>query len=616
MEVKLALIAVFAPLISLFSIGAFFNRFRRISSFVSISACGISLVISWYIFLTHLHPFGPIIYYHPWISISSVNLKFGVLLDPLSVMMMTVVTTVSFWVHVYSLGYMEGDPGFSRYYAWLSLFTWAMMLLVVAPNLLQCFLGWELVGASSFLLIGFWYHKPEAAAAAKKAFVVTRFADYGFYFAVIALLLHFGNIDFPFLNSVPVKGLASQGFITICALGLFMGAMGKSAQFPFHVWLPDAMEGPTPVSALIHAATMVAAGVYLVARSYGFFMGSPVAMEFVAIIGTITAFIACWIAVVQDDIKKVLAYSTISQLGYMMASLGAGGYMQGFFHLYTHAFFKSLLFLCAGSLIHHFETNDMWEMAGRGVRDMKITMTTFVIGGLALSGIFPFSGFFSKDAILIAVKEHHPVLFFFLAFGSFLTAYYTFRMLFVLLSPNKEDYESHGFHDSPYVMTVPLMVLAALTCFVGFYDTPLFGNFIGTYLLGEHAHHAMHIKPMVISLAIALSGIGLAYLHFGRRSAPMRSFVDPIGPLRAFLVRKLYMDDLYHGVINCILEPVAWACNWFDRKVINDTGVNGVANSVKFSGSKLSLIQSGSLNRYITIIAVGLMVVVGIWILI
>lgn len=621
-NIKLATWVVFLPFISLLLIGAVTRTYKKLSALVAICAISISTILATTLYIKNLYGVTQEIHYFEWLVTDYFVLKFGVIVDSLSIGMMMVVCIVSLLVHIYSWGYMEGEAGLSRYYAWLSLFSWAMLVFVVSPTLLQAFFGWELVGAASFLLIGFWYYKPEAAQAARKAFVMTRFGDFGFFVGLLILLVIVGNIDFNVLNQLGKNMGVSPRLVTITALLIFMGIMGKSAQFPLHAWLPDAMEGPTPVSALIHAATMVAAGIYLIARAYGFFSSSPFAMEFIAYVGILTSFIAATIALVQNDVKKVMAYSTISQLGLMVSALGAGGYKAGVFHLFSHAFFKALLFLCAGSLIHHFHTNDMWEMAEKGgVRKMKITITTLIIGALALSGCPPFAGFFSKDAIIVAFEsnEKHFLMYATLVI-SFLTTYYTFRMIFVLLSPESshshghkvEEHHGHG-HDSPANMTIPLIILAIFSVLFGFVDTPLMNGYFDKFLLNKHEIEHLHWGVMIKSFIVFLAGISLAYVQFAGKQGYREGFAEKISWVRALLVNKYYVDDFYFILVRGLVYPFASILNWIDRKVINDTGVNGSGNLVIISGRFISGLMNGLLQRYIGTSLVILFIIIFLW---
>ncbi len=448
------------------------------SAGISIFAILGSLVVAVGLLVRHWGIETPLVFKTTWLVSGKMTIPLGVLLDPTSLIMLCVVSAVSFLVQVYSLGYMAGDPGFSRYYGCMSLFAWAMLTLSVSGSLLQLFIFWELVGLSSYLLIGFWFEKFSASEAGKKAFVMTRFGDVAFMLGLVLLWLQMGDLDIALLNDgAAVTQQMSSGQITLIGLLIFGGIVGKSAQFPLLTWLPDAMEGPTPVSALLHSATMVAAGVYLFARLFGFFMLSPVMLAVCLAIGTVSLLLASTMAMVARDIKQVWAFSTISQLGFMLMGLGAGSFFAGTFHLVTHAGFKALLFLCAGVFIHHYETNDMFEIGEQGGRSLKGAMFCMVIAAGALSGIAPLSGFFSKELILGRLLElSNPIWFIAGAVGAFLTSYYTFRLIFIILFPKKKGHlgnnENNGHHHTAPVgeaaMAVVLWVLAAVTVVLGF----------------------------------------------------------------------------------------------------------------------------------------------------
>ena len=432
--------AVLFPFLAFLAIIIFVRPSSRTAAVLSIGAVTVSLIGSLLLLLTHWDLNYPIHYASRWLVTGNISISFGFLLDPVSLLMLTVVTGISLLVQVYSLGYMSGDPGWSRYYALHSLFAWAMMSLTLSSSLLQLYFFWELVGLCSYLLIGFWYEKFNATQAGKKAFVMTRLGDVAFFLGLLLVLLNLGNLNILEMNSPEVPARLSSGFITLCALLMFGGVVGKSAQFPLMTWLPDAMEGPTPVSALLHSATMVAAGVYLLARLFPFFSHSTVAMTVILAIGTISMLMASTMAMVDRDIKKVWAYSTISQLGYMVMALGAGGYFAGIFHLTTHAAFKTLLFLCSGVWVTYYETNDMYEIGERWGRGLKIPMVCLVLAGASLSGLSPFAGFFSKEAILSALAGlNNPVWLLAGLLGVFLTTYYTFRPIFIILFPKKGE---------------------------------------------------------------------------------------------------------------------------------------------------------------------------------
>ncbi|MEE8618496.1 MAG: NADH-quinone oxidoreductase subunit L, partial [Dehalococcoidales bacterium] len=476
------------PIFSFIIISVFIRPFVRpeskVAGYITITALIGSLALSIWALTEvlaaphHVVPVEPI----RWLVVGDLTINIGMTMDSLTAVMLIVVTVVSLMVQIYSQGYMKGDPGYHRYYAWMSLFTASMLGLVLANNLLQMFVFWEMVGLCSYLLIGFWFHRPTAANAAKKAFIVTRIGDFGFLAAILVLFFNTGTFDIGELHGLAVAGTLAGATLTWAAIGIFSGAMGKSAQFPLHVWLPDAMEGPTPVSALIHAATMVAAGVFLVARTFPLFAHSTEALTTVAVIGGVTAIFAASMGLVMTDIKRVLAYSTISQLGYMMLGLGAGGVAIGIFHLFNHAFFKALLFLGAGSVNHATGTFDMRQMGGLR-KIMPWTYATFLIASLSIAGIWPLAGFWSKDEILISSWESQPILFYLAMITVFMTAFYMFRVIFMTFGGEYRGGgpEAHGHpHESPPVMVMPMVVLAVLAVVSGLWNvTGQFGAFMG-----------------------------------------------------------------------------------------------------------------------------------------
>ncbi len=514
---------------------------------------------------------GPFSHTFAWVKLGSKTIQLGLQADPLTAVMLLVISIVSLMVNVYSIGYMHGDERYHWYYAVLSLFTAAMLSLVLANNYLLMYMSWEIMGLCSYLLIGFWFEKEEAYNASKKAFLVTRVGDVGFGLGIIAIFATTGTFVFRDVFHA-AEGMA-PALITLITLFLFCGAIGKSAQFPLHVWLPDAMAGPTPASALIHAATMVAAGVYLVARSFPLFELSETSLAVVATIGAITALGAALIAVVQLDIKKVLAYSTISQLGYMMMGLGAGSYVAGMWHLTTHAFFKALLFLGSGSVIHAVHSQDIRDMGGLS-KKMPITTWTFIIGSLALAGIFPLSGFFSKDEILAALYHKHmwPILGAAIL-GAFLTAFYMARVCFVVFFGREKG---HHAHESPLVMTVPLVILTAITVGLGL-DARLGAHFF-TEFLGEHPE-PINLMIALGSTAVALSGIAVGWLVYHRRAIPLGTVKKQRLVMYATTVlrNKFGLDELYeHYVVGAFIKFCDF-CAWFDRTVV-DGIVNGAAS--------------------------------------
>ena len=539
-----------------------------------------------------------------WLPISrTLHIDLGILLDPISVMMLVVISTVSLMVHVYSLGYMKGERGFQRYYAFLSLFTMSMMGLVVATNIFQMYLFWELVGVSSYLLIGFYYTKKEAVAASKKAFIVTRFADLGFLVGILFYGYYAGTFSF----TPDVQLLAAAGAMIPLALGLmFIGGAGKSAMFPLHIWLPDAMEGPTPVSALIHAATMVVAGVYLVARMFPLFVGyAPEVLHWTAYIGAFTALYAAVVACVQSDIKRVLAFSTISQIGFMLVALGVStsadphagglGYMASMFHLFTHAMFKALLFLGAGCIIHAVHSNEMSAMGGLR-RYMPLTHATFLVACLAIAGIWPLSGFFSKDEILTACFAFSPVMGWVMTGIAGLTAFYMFRLYYNIFwgRENRELHAAHRPHEAPLTMTLPLVFLAAVTCVAGFIP---FGKLVSS----DGMPYTIHIDRSVagVSLCVAAAAIALAtWMYLRERQTVADALAARFRGLHKAAYHRFYIDEVYQFVTHrvifaCISAPVAW----FDRHVV-DGLMNMLARATNGAAYVIRDMQSGSVQRY------------------
>jgi NADH-quinone oxidoreductase subunit L len=549
-----------------------------------------------------------------WIVAGDFETGITAYVDNLTAVMLLVVTGVGFLIHLYSVGYMHDDPGFARFFAYLNLFVFSMTMLVLAGNFLLLYVFWEAVGLCSYLLIGFWYTRDSAARAGKKAFIVNRVGDFGFGLGVMWLWTALGTLDYAAVFS-GVQTL-SPAVATGIALLLFMGACGKSAQLPLHTWLPDAMEGPTPVSALIHAATMVTAGVYMVARSHALFERSGSALEVVAWVGTATAVFAATIGLVQTDIKRVLAYSTISQLGYMFAAVGVGAYAAGIFHLVTHAFFKALLFLGAGSVIHglHGE-QDLRKMGGLASK-MPLTATTMWIGGLGLSGAPIFAGFFSKDEILAAaLGTEHRWLFALLVAGAFMTAFYTFRLLFLAFSgaPRMAKDVLHHAHESPWVMTAPLLVLALLTFVAGFAlglptEESNIARLLGPVFEPHEAGHSL----VVIALSVIVFTAGLALAYYMYKLTPVRpeAIGQPRTWVQALLVNAWYVDTIYDRLIVQPLYGLSVVlARVFDLGVI-DGIVNGVAGGVAAWGAGLRRLQSGYVVNYALTMLAGAVIVV------
>ena len=543
-------------------------------------------------------------YNFEWLPFTAdLHINMGILLDPISIMMLVVISTVSLMVHIYSFGYMKGEKGFQRYYAFLSLFTMSMLGLVVATNIFQMYVFWELVGVSSYLLIGFYYTKKEAIAASKKAFIVTRFADLGF---LIGILIY-GYYAETFSFTPAASALVAAGTMIPLALGLMVvGGAGKSAMFPLHIWLPDAMEGPTPVSALIHAATMVVAGVYLVARMFPLFIGyAPEVLHWTAYIGAFTAFYAASVACVQSDIKRVLAFSTISQIGFMIVALGVCtsinphegglGYMASMFHLFTHAMFKALLFLGAGCIIHAVHSNEMSAMGGLR-KYMPVTHITFLIACLAISGIWPFSGFFSKDEILTACFRFSPVMGWIMTGIAAMTAFYMFRLYYGIFwgTENKTLHAAHTPHEAPLTMTFPLLFLAAVTCVAGFIP---FGNLISSN--GEAYTIHLDMQVATTSIIIALLSIGLAtWMYAGPKQPVADKLAHTFSRLHTAAYHRFYMDEVWMFftkkiIFRCISTPIAW----WDRHVI-DQFFNFTAWSTHATADEIRDMQSGNVQQY------------------
>jgi len=555
-----------------------------------------------------------------WVIIEGgVTIHLGLIMDSLTAVMLIVVTGVSLMVQIYSQGYMHGDPGYHRYFGFMSLFTMSMLGLVLADNLLLLFVFWELVGLCSYLLIGFWFHRPAAANAAKKAFIVTRVGDFGFLAAILLLFTNTGTFDIAQLHGLAIAGTLAGTTLTWAAIGIFAGAVGKSAQFPLHTWLPDAMEGPTPVSALIHAATMVAAGVFLIARMFPLFEHSVEAVTTVAIIGGFTAIFAASMGLVMNDIKRVLAYSTISQLGYMMLGLGTGGIVVGIFHLFNHAFFKALLFLGAGSVNHATGTFDIRQMGGLR-KVMPWTYATFLIASLSIAGIWPLAGFWSKDEILASSLGSQPILFYLAMITVFMTAFYMFRVVFLTFGGEYRgggsDAHGHGTkpHESSSVMVAPMVILAVLAVVSGFWNvTGQFGAFMGhgethSFVYGFFGILA-HPLPW-ISLIMAGLGILLAYAMYSAKWISAERVGGMFAPLYALFSRKYWFDELYEN----IFVRKSLVNGWFvGLQKFDDNGVdgvvNGIANATIAGGRAIRRAQTGQLQLYGLFIGIGVLAI-------
>lgn len=657
---------VFAALV----VRPFFNRFSLISGLVTIAALGTALGFSIWtlrsVILGHHLEFEPF----EWLEVGDATIEIGLLVDPLTALMLVVVSGVSLLVQIYSLGYMKGDPSFSRYYAYMSLFTAAMLGLILSSNIIQLYMFWELVGVSSYLLIGFWHERPAAAAAAKKAFIITRIGDVGFLIAILYLFTQADNFSAAGLNAFSIPDIweaarpeAAAGAIlggaalTWMALGIFAGAAGKSGQFPLHTWLPDAMEGPTPVSALIHAATMVAAGVFLVARFFPVFEHSIDAMTVVALVGAFTAVFAASMGLVMNDIKRVMAYSTVSQLGYMMAALGLGLYAPAIFHLVTHAAFKALLFLGAGSVNHASGTFDMRYMGGLR-KHMPVTYALVLIAGLALVGIIPLAGFWSKDEILLGAWNGtgsvdtwvNRVTFFSLVVGVVATAFYTIRMIILTFhgdfrggidqemadraqseSSPEHSNGGHGgvhLHESPLVMLLPMLVLGVIAVFIGYIANPQwvdeFGipqHWITGFLaegladavgaVGHHETLEFSWSMALVSTLAALSGIAMAGSLYMRRKDQETDPLERVKPAHTLLSQKYYLDTLYEDAIvrKWFHRVFAGTLDWIERNLVDGT-VDFVGWFFRNIGMAIGKFQTGQVQTYATGIAFGVLAII------
>ncbi|MBI3318149.1 MAG: NADH-quinone oxidoreductase subunit L [Candidatus Omnitrophica bacterium] len=595
----LAWTLLFSPIAASLAIVLAGSSSKRLSAALAVGGLGISFACAAGLFLL-FHGSGAVELSLPWIDLPGFLVEFGILLNPLALLMSLVVTGVGLTIFLYSVGYMAEEGGVSRYFAFLSLFCFSMLGIVLANNFITLFIFWELVGASSYLLIGFWYQRPQAAEAGKKAFLVNRIADFGFLLGILTLWSASGlGNETRTLNFLELEHRAlSPELIPWIGALIFCGVLGKSAQFPLHVWLPDAMEGPTPVSALIHAATMVAAGVYLLARVFFLFAASPELLFWIAGLGCFTAFFAASLALVENDIKRVLAYSTLSQLGFMVMALGMGGAVAGMYHLTTHAFFKALLFLGAGCLIHAHHTNQIWEMGGL-VKRMPVTTWTFVIGTLALCGIWPFSGFFSKDEILSVAYAHHRSLWAIGTLTAGMTAFYMGRVLavaFLRPAPHGGDH----LHEAPLIMTVPLIFLAIPSAFSGFLGIPRLLEIPGSVEVEFNRTVAM------TSTAVSIAGLALALgLYLQPFSASERMPFAMRG-LRNLLLHKYYVDDLYGWINRNVQQRTARTLAWFERKIIIGLWVNGTARTTGLAGEVLRLAQTGKVQTYALALMVGL----------
>ncbi len=618
------------PLAGFLMLGLFGRKyFKNTSGIIGTTLLLISTVLALYTAYRYFFEYGKVadVYQklvplnYTWLEFSKgVSIDMGITIDPISVMMLVVVTFVSLMVHIYSLGYMKGEERFSTYYAFLGLFTFSMLGLVISSNIFQIYIFWELVGVSSFLLIGYYYDKPSAVAACKKAFIVTRFADVGFLIGILVLSFYSGTLDFNTLierlttpESSELKNAVAASFLGISALtwGLvlvFIGGAGKSAMFPLHIWLPDAMEGPTPVSALIHAATMVVAGVFLVARLFPVFaISSPGALSIVGYVGAISALIAAVIACTQTDIKRVLAYSTMSQIGYMMFALGVSkyggedglGYTASMFHLFTHAMFKALLFLGAGAVIHFIHSNEMKDMGGLR-KYLPITHITFLIACLAIAGVPPFAGFFSKEEILLAAYQHNPTIYWIALITSGLTAFYMFRLYFSIFwnkdaapSPQGEGRGEVHHGEGGFAMMMPLVLLAIGAAAAGFIP---FGHFVSSD--GTRLETEFHLQFSIAPVALGLAGIFIAMWMYKKQSDKADKLATSLSGLYKAAYHKFYIDEIYlfitqKIIFNLIGRPAAW----FDKNVV-DGLMNATGNGTQRISETIKRFQSGKVQQY------------------
>ncbi len=620
----------FIPALSTFILAVFGRKLPK--KYVSWQAClavfasFVISAISFYGLLQTSHESYPLIKsLFSWIHAGSFIVNFSFQLDPLSAVMALVVSGVGFIIHVYSVGYMAKDKGYTRYFTYLNLFTFAMLMLVMASNIVLMFVGWEGVGLCSYLLIGFWFEKHSAANAGKKAFIVNRIGDACFLLGILFIFTHFGSGEFTAINQAISAGFIGPGFATLVAVLLFVGATGKSAQIPLYVWLPDAMEGPTPVSALIHAATMVTAGVYMVSRMNLLYSLSGTAAEIVAVIGALTAVYAGTMALTQNDIKRVLAYSTISQIGYMFIGCGVGAYAAGMFHLYTHAFFKSLLFLCAGSVMHALSGELNMKKMGGLRKYLPITYPTFLIGAIAIAGIPFFSGFFSKDAILTqAFASGNYFVWVLGIMGAVLTAFYMFRLIFLTFHGEERldpEVKKH-LHESPRMMTVPLVILAFFSIIAGYVGLPvvigeklnIFQNFLEPVMVKAHeAHPSIQTEwfLILISVAVAVTGIFIAYVFYIRNPRIPGQLRNQFPGVYKLLFNKYYVDEIYNAAfVKTTVRGSETVYNNFDLKVI-DGALNGTAAATNFSGKILSYLQSGLLKDYALVFLLGVIIFLG-----
>ncbi|MCM3628067.1 NADH-quinone oxidoreductase subunit L [Paenibacillus glycanilyticus] len=610
-----------AWLIPLFPFAAFLlltalgRSYRRAGVMIGSVGALAALVMSLLVFFERLDP-DAVDYSEGfnWITLGDYTLKIGFEVTNLNSLMLIIVTLVSFLVNVYSAGYMKKDERITVFYGYVALFTFAMLGLVLSDNMLVFYIFWELVGVCSFLLVGFWYAKPAARAAAKKAFIVTRIGDAGLLLGIIVLFWYMPGhaLDFSSIHNVFSEGQSgaiTMSITTSIALLLFMGVIGKSGQFPLHVWLPDAMEGPTPISALIHAATMVAAGVFLLARTFDIFEASAAAMHTVAYFGGFTAIFAAMVALAQNDIKRILAYSTISQLGYMVMAMGLGSMTGGIFHLFTHAFFKALLFLAAGSVIHAVHTQNIHEMGGLGSK-MRITAWTFGIGALSLSGIPPFSGFWSKDAILASALDENPFLFVVGLAAAFCTALYMSRLFFIVFMGKSSVRQPREVRESSKSMTIPLLVLAVLSVGAGFVETP-WNGWLGSWLTGGGEEVHASAAAIIASIAVGVLGIYVGWLMYGKGSIERGAAAAKAPWLANLLERQYYINEFYDLVIVRSVRGIGKSLAAFDEYVIGGA-VRFFGFATVTGGRMLTRMNNGQTQVFGLTAVIGLLVIIAV----
>ncbi|HZK18002.1 MAG TPA: NADH-quinone oxidoreductase subunit L [Clostridia bacterium] len=601
------------PVLGFVSITFITRQWPKISAFVSImfmlASFAVASAAAYGVFTNQSFMHGSLEYSVRWFSMPGFTVNVGVLLDPTSVMMLFMVSLVASLIQIYSVGYMHGDKGFSTFFAYMSLFAASMLGLVISSNLLQMFVFWELVGLCSYLLIGFYSHKISAREAAKKAFVTCRVADFGLLLGLLMLQIVFGTLDISVLATkvANFEAYTSAGVLTMIAVLVFIGPIGKSGQFPLHIWLPDAMEGPSPVSALIHAATMVVAGVYLVGRTMFLFVEVELAMMLVAVTGAFTAFFAATIAIAQHEMKRILAYSTISQLGYMMLALGVGSLTAGMFHLWTHAFFKALMFLAAGSVIHALAGQADIRAMGGLVKRMPVTSWAFVIGGLAIAGIPPFAGFWSKDEILaVTLQSGHTILFVVAALTAFLTAFYMWRLIFTAFFGDEKP--ENQPQESPISMLFGICGLAVLAVLGGFVNTPWapwFGKWIN---FGGFHHTAPNYGIMALSVVLAVSGIYLAYRLYIVDKKAVELVKERFKPIHTLLYNKYYVDEVFLWFTHRVMDGLARVTYWIDIYIV-DSIVNGIGYSASFLGERFRFAQTGQLQTYVLVFFVAIVVI-------